>query len=81
MENEVQGYSLFNHIEDDEIRRKNRATCVINMVRSNMDGSIVSQYGMYLVMKYWSSLPEGEERGAVYSLVYSELINLKLLEV
>lgn len=78
-EDAIDGWSLFNHIEDRGLQDNNRAATIINIIKENLERGIVNQYGMYIVMKYWTALPE-EERASVYAIVKIDLIEMKLLE-
>ena len=70
----VEGYQLFHNIKDKELQRLNRATVLANIIEDNLyKEGVVTQGGMYLSLKYWDAIPEGEERDAIYKLVRKEV--------
>jgi len=79
IDDSVEGYSLFSHVRDIGLQRLNRAMAVVNIIEDNMTKQgLVNQAGMYLSMKYWNELPDGE-KAEVYKLVSKELGQRKLL--
>lgn len=65
--NEIQGYSLFNDVEDAEIRIFNRARSMKNIILDNADKHRnVTLKGVALVATYQKAIPE-EERSAVHN--------------
>jgi len=80
IDDSIEGYSLFSHVRDTTLQRKNRAMAVANIIQDNLtkDG-LVSQGGMYKSMKYWDALPD-EEKTKVYQQVACILEDRKLLK-
>lgn len=77
--NQVGGYSLFNEVEDNEVKIYNRARVMKNMMLDNSDKDRnVSARGGMLVHSYFLSIP-GEERQAVYDKL-KELLCQKEVE-
>lgn len=62
--NEFKGYSLFNDIEDAELRNRNRAVILANILEHNTKDSRVSPKGAALILGYFSNVPQ-EERADV----------------
>jgi len=55
--NEFKGYSLFNDIEDVELRNRNRAVILANIIEHNTKSRRVSPQGAALVLGYFSYVP------------------------
>lgn len=64
---DVKGYSLFNDMEDEALRTKNRARVMVNIFEDNLkrDGNDIriSPAGMVVLMSYFKEVPEDERRG------------------
>lgn len=76
----VDGYTLFNDIEDIELRSYNRAMIMANIIEDNLaekDGR-VNQKGMYHSTRYFEAVPVSE-RQKVYGLLQEEVIKRKLI--
>lgn len=65
--NEFKGYSLFNDIEDEALRDRNRAVVMGNMLEQNTRNGRTTPRGMGLLMGYMKGIPE-DQRGNVYVL-------------
>ena len=65
--NEYKGYSLFNDIEDDALRNRNRAVVMSNMIEQNTRGSKITPKGAGLVLGYFNSIL-GKDRPTVQEL-------------
>lgn len=63
-ENEFKGFSLFNDIENAELKEHNRAAVLYNMFEMNRKGEKISENGAKLIYGYFLSIP-AEERGDV----------------
>lgn len=63
MQNEFKGFSLFNDIEDADLRTRNRAVVMANIAEDHMDRKTkrLTPKGAALVLNYFSLIP-GEER-------------------
>lgn len=64
VKNEVNGYSLFNDIDDAELRDRNRAVVMANMCEQNTRNKKVSPKGMALVIGYFHAIAK-EQRAKV----------------
>lgn len=62
--NEFKGYSLFNDVEDQALRNRNRAVIMANILEHNTKGMQVSPKGAALILGYFSNIPK-EEREEV----------------
>jgi hypothetical protein len=62
MKNEINGYSLFNDIEDKELRTRNRAVVLANMAEANTKGNKISNKGAFLVLSYFDKVPKEEQQ-------------------
>lgn len=66
MTNEIKGYSLFNDIEDTELRIRNRAVVMANIFEDNLDGDAkvdavtIKGDGAVLLLQYVKNIPEEE---------------------
>lgn len=77
--NEIRGYSLFNDVEDTEIRVYNRARTLKNMMLDHADKERnISALGGSLIFQYFNLVPM-EERQAVHSKL-AELLKQKEVE-
>lgn len=70
--NEFKGYSLFNDIEDVDLRDRNRAVVLSNMVDQNTRNNKTTPRAAALVIGYFKCIPEGE-RTKVYELFKKRL--------
>lgn len=73
--NEYKGYSLFNDVEDEILRNRNRAVIMSNILEHNTKNKRVSPKGAGLVLGYFNSIPP-EERKAV-----NDLFELRIKEM
>lgn len=61
--NNYKGYSLFEDIEDIDLRTRNRAVVLANIYEDNphlSDNTSTSKRGALLIFGYMDSIPEGE---------------------
>lgn len=73
--NEFQGYSLFNDVEDKELRTYNRARVMKTMMLDNQVDRNVTAQGVYKLMTYMDKIPEDERRAVYHKL--EELLQQK----
>lgn len=59
---EINGYSLFNEVEDKEVQTYNRARVMKNMMLDNSKNRVVNDQGKFLVMSYMVNIPEEDRR-------------------
>lgn len=64
MRNNYHGFNLFNDIEDEELRTRNRAVVLANIYQDNSKDGKTTPKGATTILGYFASIPEGE-RGAV----------------
>lgn len=62
MQNEYKGYSLFNDVEDVDLRDRNRAVIMANIVEQYTKNKRMTPKGAALVLGYFSALPEAERK-------------------
>lgn len=60
MSNDFKGYALFNDIEDEVLRARNRATILANMCEDNTRDHLVSESGIELMKGYLDNVPHIE---------------------
>jgi len=63
-DNNIEGYSLFNDIENFELRARNRAIIMANILEDNFYKNRVSRKGLMIVKKYLKCLPILEQDAA-----------------
>jgi len=58
--NEYKGFSLFNDIADVELKNRNRAVILCNIIESNLDKKTkkINMRGHDLVVNYFNLIPE-----------------------
>lgn len=54
--NEINGYSLFNDIEDVSLRNRNRAVVLSNMVEQYTKKDKITPKGQYLILSYFEAI-------------------------
>ena len=64
MLNNYKGFELFNDIEDNELRNRNRAVVLANMAEDHTKDRRINVKGAGLVIGYFSQIPE-EDRDIV----------------
>lgn len=52
------GFSLFNDVEDKELRQRNRAVVLANIAADNTKNKLISPKGASLVLGYFGLIPE-----------------------
>lgn len=73
MRKSYKGFPLFAEIEDVQLRNRNRAVMMANIVQDNLTkNKRVSPNGAVTVMSYFQSIPE-DERGSAYALFEQQL--------
>lgn len=75
--NEFKGYSLFNDVEDKELQAFNRARVMANIMEDHSVERNVNGTGLMLLMGYFQSLPEGQEREDVHAALTKILTTKK----
>lgn len=77
----INGYPLFNDVEDKELQIRNRATILANIIEDNLydDTGVVTQAGMMYSLGYWDCIPE-EEREAIYKILKEEVLARNLIQ-
>ena len=59
--NEFKGYSLFTDIEDADLRTRNQAVVMANMVEQNTRDKKITPRGASLILGYFYKLPEQDK--------------------
>lgn len=57
LKNDYKGYSLFNDVEDEALRARNRAVVMLNLLQDHTRDKLVSEAGLRLLREYFESLP------------------------
>lgn len=57
------GYSLFNDIEDIDLRTRNRAVILTNLASDHTKNKLISAKGAGLILGYFGLIPENERKG------------------
>lgn len=73
MSNEINGYSLFNDIEDKELQERNRAVVMTNMAETYTKKGKISLKGTGLIVQYFNAIPE-EQRASLYKKFESTML-------
>lgn len=65
-QNEFKGFSLFNDIEDVDLRTRNRSVVMANMAEDHMDRKTkrVNPRGASLILNYFALIPKEERNYA-----------------
>lgn len=58
--NDYKGYSLFNDIEDEGLRRRNRAVVMTNISEENSKNGLITPMGFGLIIGYFDKVPNVE---------------------
>jgi hypothetical protein len=62
-QNEFKGYSLFNDIEDFDLRNRNRAVILANIMEDNLTAKKkVTGKGSTLILGYFMNVPEVDRK-------------------
>jgi hypothetical protein len=74
MQNEFKGFSLFNDVEDTELRAQNRGRVMANMAEDHTDKNKkrLSPKGASLILNYFN-LIKGEDRNAAKEKFQTEM--------
>lgn len=60
MQNNYKGFDLFNDIEDEALRNRNRAVVLANMAEDHTKDRRINGKGAALVIGYFSQLPAAD---------------------
>lgn len=58
---QYKGFDLFNDIEDNALRTRNRAVVLANIAEDNMKQKKVSPKGLSLILGYFNLIPDAEK--------------------
>lgn len=72
MKSEVRGYSLFNDIEDSQLRNRNRYVVLSNMAEAHTKHKKITEKGTFLILSYYNEIPP-EDRKEVYDGFKAEM--------
>lgn len=64
--NEINGYSLFNDIEDSDLQERNRAVVMANIAETYTTKGKITMRGVALITKYFNEI-EDSLRQSLYS--------------
>lgn len=73
MQNEFQGHSLFNDVENAVLKSENRAQVLLNMYEMSVIDPSLQAQGAALMVGYFNCIPP-HERGPVYGLFQEKLL-------
>lgn len=62
MKNNYKGFELFNDIEDDVLRTRNRACVLANIFQDNSKNAKTTPKGASLILGYFKEIPENERK-------------------
>lgn len=71
--NEYKGFALFNDVEDEALRIRNRAVVLANIAESNIKDKRINAKGAALVLGYFNQVPMAE-RAAVKEKFKADMI-------
>lgn len=75
MQNEFKGFSLFNDVEDADLRSNNRARVLANMAEDHTNKEKrISPKGAALILGYFNLIPK-EDRNTTKDKFASEMLN------
>lgn len=63
------GFSLFNDIEDLELRKRNRAVIMVNLLADNFSQGKIEARGSLLIIGYMSKVPTEDRKELVDEFV------------
>lgn len=63
MQNNYKGFALFNDVEDDVLRTRNRAVVLANIAESNIKDRRINAKGAGLILGYFNQIPLAERNG------------------
>lgn len=69
MSKEVNGYSLFEDVQDTELRHKNRLTVLTNIISDHLDGDKVSGRGVSMFLQYLTAFEDTERKALANDLL------------
>lgn len=69
MQNKYNGFELFNDIEDEALRTRNRAVVLANMYEDNSKGGKISPKGASLLLGYFQAVPEAARQSVQQEFV------------
>ena len=72
--NEYKGFALFNDVEDDALRIRNRAVVLSNIAESNIKDKRINVKGVSLILGYFNQIPM-EERNNVKDKFKADMIS------
>lgn len=58
MQNEFNGFPLFFEVEDVELRRRNQAVILTNILQDHFKNGKISKKGAYLHIGYFNEIPK-----------------------
>lgn len=64
-DNNYMGYSLFNDVEDAEVRNRNRGMVMLNMYEDHCRAGILDAAGLTVILGYFKDIPAGDRADAL----------------
>jgi hypothetical protein len=73
MTNTYRGFDLFNDIEDEALRTRNRAVVLANMAEDHTKNRRINAKGSMLILGYFNEIPK-EERAVVQKKFKEDMV-------
>lgn len=64
-DNMYMGYSLFNEVENEEVRNRNRGRVMLNMYEDHCRDGVVDAAGLAIILGYFKEIPSAERAAAL----------------
>lgn len=61
--NEHKGFCLFNDVEDQELRTRNRAVVMTNIAENHTKNKLITPGGAGILIGYFNAIPQDERKG------------------
>lgn len=72
MNDNFKGFHLFNDIEDEQLRARNRAVVLANIAEDNTKKNLITPRGASLILGYFNCVPQ-EERAVTQGKFESQM--------
>lgn len=66
---EYKGFPLFNEIEDRQLRRRNQAVIMTNILEDNFVKGKIAPKGSLLIIGYMSAIPEDQRKSLMAEFI------------
>lgn len=72
MKNEIRGISLFNDIDDANLRNRNRYVVLANTAEAHTKQNKITEKGTFIILSYFNAVPEADKK-SVYDGFKAEM--------